>query len=132
VALVLPTPVGGAADGWQLVTRTHYPAVSEPAVAGSCIAMFDQLDQDELWLLDRAVISCPAGDDATELRLYDGDPDPARYLSGSDRGTFDEADYPPGLLVEGSRQLVAQWTNVPNGAVGRIRVQVQVYRRRTG
>lgn len=130
--LILPTSLPAGAAGWQLVTWTHYAATSTAAAGGVADAYFDQLDHDELWLVDRAVISCPGGDDTTELRLYDGEPAVSRLLSGSDRGTFDEADYPPGVLVEGTRQLVARWSSVPDGAVGSIRVQVRVMRRTGG
>lgn len=129
MTLVLPTPVGSAADGWRLANWTSYSAVSAAAAGGVCSASFDNLDPDEMWLVDRAVVSCPTGTAATELRLYDGAPDVSRLLSGTDRGSFDEADYPTGLLVEGGRSLVAQWTNVPDGAVGQIRVQVRAFRR---
>lgn len=127
-SLVLPYPVGGEAAGWTLTTYTRYTAVSKPAAGGLCLAEFDQLEPEELWLIDHAVIHCTSST-ASSLRLYEGDPAVARLLDGTDNGNFMVGDWPAGLLIEPSRRLVAQWSGASAGAVGTLRIQVRVLRK---
>lgn len=100
---------------------------SAAAADGYARATGPQLDLSELWLVDRAVVSCTSGT-ATELRLYESQESPAALLSGTPLGNFDEAEYPGGMLVESGRELVAVWSNATAGAVGTLNLQVRVMR----
>lgn len=129
--MTIPLPYGLPASsqlqlvGFRRITKRTGAA---GAFGGVVTATFDQLGTDELWLIDRAVISCTSTS-TTSLRLYDTTADPNRLLSGSDRGSYDEADYPGGLLLEAGNQLVAVWSGASAGAVGTISVQVREFRR---
>lgn len=113
---------------WQLMDRRYITRSSPPAAGGIASVVFPPLDSAEMWLIDRAVASCDSST-PTKLRLYDGAAEVVRLLSGSDRGAYDEADYPGGLLLEPTSQVLAEWSDASAGAVGTIRLQVQVYRR---
>lgn len=126
---ILPTWVGGAASAWSLVDWQLPAWQSDPAAGGVATLRGDQLANDELWLIDRAIIDCSSVF-VTSLRLYEDAPDPSRLLDGSDRGNFDVAEYPSGLVVRPSSVLVAQWTGASDGAVGTLRLQVRQMRRR--
>jgi hypothetical protein len=128
VTTVLPTYVGSAATSWQLVDWQTPSWSSQPAAAGVARIDCDQLDSDELWLIDRAVVSC-SSTAKTTLRLYDSGVDVLRLISGSSAGNFDEADYPGALVLRPSSQLVAVWSNADAGAVATLRLQVRQLRR---
>lgn len=126
--VTLPQPINQAAAGWQLVDFLRHTVRTEPAAGSQAAVDLGQLDPDELWLVDRAVVSCDSTT-KTSLRLYETTPDPLRLLSGSDLGNFDEADYPTGLQVAPSTSLVAVWSNASDGARGVLRLQGRVMRR---
>jgi hypothetical protein len=126
VTIPLPTSISTASQ-WEIVGWRRFSAKSPAAVGSSCTALLPQLSSGEMWLVDRAVVTCTSAA-ATSVRLYDSSPDPNRLLSGSNSGNFDEADYPAGLLVESGSQLIAVWSNATAGAVGTINVQARVLR----
>jgi hypothetical protein len=131
VTVTLPEYYPGATTAWQLVERRRLVARTQPAVDGQPATVdFGQLDSDEQWLVDRSVVSVTGDDDtAAAVRLYDGDVGADNLLDGSDRGGFDVAEYPTGLLVSPSSRLTAQWVGLAAGAVGTISVQVRIERR---
>jgi len=116
----LPTATGWALSDYITRTVTSSPAGAD----GLAVATAEQLDPDELWLIDRAVVSCTSVAD-TALRLYDSQVSAGFLLSGSRTGNFDEADYPTGLQLQPLRQLVAVWTGATPGAVGTINLQAR-------
>jgi hypothetical protein len=63
-----------------------------------CAAQLPQLDPDELWLVDHAVIACTSTT-PTAVRLYADSIDPLYLLDGSSAGGFDVADWPNGLQL---------------------------------
>lgn len=129
---VLPSPLPTGASSWAVVdyrreTLTSGAATAE--VGGDTVTAYgSQLEQDEMWLVDRAVASCAPADDDTALRIYEGAVSPGRLLSGTRAGGFDEAEYPTGLLVQSGTQLLAVWSGVPAGGVGTLNLQVRVLR----
>ena len=126
--VTLPRQIGGSAIGWALV---DYASVSAdaPASGGTAVAQFAQLDPDELWLIDHAVVACDSST-PTSVRWYSGQATADHLLDGSDSGNFDVGDWPAGLqLVPGSSLLVV-WSGASAGAVGTITVQARVLRRR--
>jgi hypothetical protein len=131
MTVVLPTSVS-AAGGWQLADWTDPVRTSGAAAGGTMQVEFPQLDVEELWLIDRAVIQCTSTTD-TKLRLYASNAGAPGLLSGSDSdastGNFDEAEYPQGLLLRPGQLLLAVWTGASDGARGTIRLQARVYRR---
>lgn len=131
MTVVLPTSVS-AAGSWQLSDWTDPVLTSAAAAAGTMQVEFPQLDVEELWLIDRAIIQCTSSTD-TKLRLYAGVAVAPNLLSGSDSdastGNFDEAEYPQGLLLRPGQLLLAVWTGASDGARGTIRLQARVYRR---
>jgi hypothetical protein len=125
--LQLPVSVGSAA-GWQLSDYRELTIVSQPAAAGSATAYGPQLDVAELWLIDHAVCSCTSAAQ-TDLRLYGGQVSPGSLLDGSASGNFDVSDWPNGLQLQPTRQLVAVWTGADAGSVGTLTLQCRVLRR---
>jgi hypothetical protein len=129
VTIPLPQPIPTAA-GWQFMGWRRFSARTPAAAAGTGTARvaLDQLGTDELWLIDRAVVTSTSTS-TTSVRHYDTSADAGRLLSGTDRGNYDEAEYPGGLLMESGSQLLTVWTGVTDGAVGTVNVQVRRYQR---
>lgn len=124
----IPQPVP-VARGWQLDDFLRLRRATPGAANGAAAVVLKQLDENELWLIDRAVVSCTSSTDTT-LRFYDSYPDPTRFLSGSEWGNFDEADYTGGgLQVAPGAALVAVWSGCSNGAVGNLYLQGRIMRR---
>lgn len=117
-----------AASSWQLTDFLRLRLRSDPAAGGQATLTGRQLDLNELWLIDHAVCSSDSTTD-TLLRLYETVIDPGMYLSGSDSGNFDEADYPGGLQIASSTSLVAVWSGASTGARGLLSVQGRIYRK---
>jgi hypothetical protein len=134
--MTVPVPYSlPTSSQWQLMDWTDPVLTSAAAAGGTMQVQFRDLDVNELWLIDRAVIQCDSTTD-TKLRLYAATAAPANLLSGSDSeavtGNFDEAEYPRGLLLRPSQCLLAVWTGASTGARGTIRLQAQVFRKVTG
>jgi len=120
--LVLPEFVGTASSAWQLVDFLRLRLRSAAAAGGVARIDVAQLPDNELWVIDRAVVSS-SSTNTTALRLYDSYVDPEFFLSGSGSGNFDEADYPGGLQVPPTASLIAEWTGCSDGAIGRLYLQ---------
>lgn len=117
-----------SARAWQLADFATARAVSEPATGGQARVLLEQLDSDELWLIDHAVIACSSSA-ATTLRLFEDIATDLNLLDGSASGNFDVADWPAGLQVQPSRALLAVWSDASDGAVATITLQLRRYRR---
>jgi hypothetical protein len=130
MSVVVPVPVGGTATGWQLVDYATPQASAVADANGRAAITFDQLDPNQLWLIDHAVVNCPAGDRLPpQLRLYAGSETPSRLLDGSSTGDFDVADWPNGLQLSPSTSLLVVWSGAVPGATATIALQVRVLRR---
>lgn len=127
MAVILPHSVA-AASAWSLSDFVSLQRRSEPAAGGVCTVDFGQLDGDERWLIDHAVIVCDSAT-PTSLRLYQSSVADQALLDGSAAGNFDVADWPNGLAVEPSQSLVARWTGASAGARGVLTLQARVLRR---
>lgn len=128
-AAALPHSLPTGAGAWTVSEWRRVSIVSQPAAGGIATAAGPQLDLSELWLVDRAVVSCDSST-PTRVRLYEGQVGPGALLSGSASGNFDEADYPTGVLIQSGSQLVAVWSNASDGARGTAVLQVRVMRER--
>ncbi|MDO8107155.1 hypothetical protein Q6348_08090 [Isoptericola sp. b441] len=117
-----------AASGWSLVDNLTDAKVTGPAIAGTATADFGQLPDNELWLIDHAVVFCDSAA-ATTVRWYAGDTIPSRLLDGSDSGNFDVGDWPAGLLIRPSQNLLVQWSGADDLAVGTVTIQYRLLRR---
>jgi hypothetical protein len=128
VNTLLPTFVG-TSSSWQLVDPALTPSwSSQPAAGGVARIDCGQLPEGELWLIDRAVVTCTSST-KTALRLYDSAVDNQRLISGSAAGNFDEADYPAGLALRPSSALIAVWSNAADGSIATLRLQARQLRR---
>jgi hypothetical protein len=131
-AIQLPVPTLTAAAAWQFHDWRSVKAQTPPAptngVYSSTATLTIPVPDDELWLMDRAVVQCTSPTKTT-LRLYETSVDPLQLLGGSSFGTFDEGEWNGGLLLRPSSTLLAQWTQCNAGAVGTIRAQVRVFRK---
>jgi hypothetical protein len=123
----LPSAAPPAA-GWTLVDILDAAARTDPAAGGVAVAAFAQLAGSDLWLIDHAVVSCTSGE-GTQVRWYNTIISPSYLLDGSDSGNFDVADWPAGLRVGPSEQLLARWDGADDGAVGIVHIQYRLYRR---
>lgn len=126
--LLLPQFVGTAASSWQLVDWLTPDYTATATSAGRAVIECDQLDPDELWLIDHAVVASTSTTDTT-LRLYDTYPDRARIRDGSRAGNFDVTEYPQGLVLRPSTRLVAVWDNATPGSTSTLTLQVRQLRR---
>jgi hypothetical protein len=129
VAIAVPTSLPSTSQ-WQVSDYLDLRLFTGPAAGGVATVESRQLGNDERWLIARAVVGCSSLT-RTTLRLYESTADPGRYLSGSNTGNFDEADYPgaTGLQVPPSTSLVAVWTGASDGARGTLAVQGLILRR---
>lgn len=115
-------------QGWQLTD--YKPGLTLTAKAdatGVATVTGPQVDPGYMWAIQRATASSTSTR-TPQLRIYDGSPSPANLLTGSDAGSYDEADFPagPGLLVDQGRQLVAVWSGCDPGAACTLRLQIGV------
>lgn len=123
----LPVP-----SSWQLTDWRDLILRTGPSAGGVATAQTDSVPDSEMWLIDRAVISCttPAGVNApAQLRLYDTSTAPLALVDGSDSGAFDVAEYPTGLRISSTHVLIAVWTGATDGAVGTLRAQARIFRK---
>lgn len=129
-AFSLPTysaPASAASGGWALVDRIIRTLTATADGNGTATATALQLDAGLAWSVEHLV--CYAGSTAAStFRLYDTTADPVNLLDGTDAGNFGVADWPTGLLVPPSGQLLAVWTGADAGASCRVRLQASVYR----
>jgi hypothetical protein len=125
----VPSTQGWTFIGWKdpAVVLTSAPA----GVDGFAVATGPQIPPGEQWLIDRAVASCTSST-TTQLRLYDSQQAPAFLLDSTPAGNADVTEYPAGLLLAQSTQLVAAWSSASPGAVGTLRTQIRVYRYAAG
>jgi hypothetical protein len=127
VVLPYPAPTAGAA-GWALSDWRELQLSTAAADDGRATLELPQVPSDEVWLIDRAVAACDSAA-PTQLRLSIGAVHALALRDGTSRGNFDVTEYPQGLLVRPSTQLLAQWTGAADGAVGVLTVQLRVFRR---
>lgn len=127
MTLTLPASLPTGASSWAVADYRREVITSDPAAGGVARGAGSQLDLDELWLVDRAVVSCTSST-PTRVRLYEGQEAVGSLLSGSASGNFDEADYPTGVLLQSGMQLLAVWSNASDGARGTVVLQVRVLR----
>lgn len=122
-------PVGiPAAAGWQLVDWLSNPWKTLPAAGGLAEVDCGQLDPDEMWLIDHAVVQSTSTT-PTAVRLYESYAVREQLLDGSNSGNFDVSDWPAGLVLRPSTSLVVQWSGVSAGATCQVRLQARVMRR---
>lgn len=126
--VIVPLPVAGSASGWAVVDFLNLTVRTAPAAGGAAALQLDQLDMNELWLIDHAVLSCTSTTPTT-ARWYLDTPDPLRLLDGSDSGNFDVGEWSNGLQIPPSSSLVMQWTGASDGAIGSATVQARRLRR---
>lgn len=123
---ILPTYTGSA-SGWTL--RDYRPDLvltSGPAAGGTMQALGPVIDPATMWVIQRATCSTTSTA-TTSLRLYDSAVGPGNYLGGSLAGNTDEADYPQGLMLGASRQLLAVWSGgATDQSVGTLRLQIAI------
>lgn len=123
----LPTSTAPGAQ-WQLYDFKQVTLTSEPAAEGRALVQHGPVPQDELWLIDRMVVSSDSITD-TSAGVYVDTVDPGRAIDGTTVGNFDVADLAAPIQLAGGVALVCAWDNAAAGAVGTLRLQYQVLRR---
>lgn len=126
--LIYPTYTGPASS-WQLVDWLDDSWTSDPAVPGSgtCTITLPQLDPSVRWNITRAVVSTTSATPST-VRFYRDAVGVGNLRSGTDRGSYDEADYPKGLMLPPASLLVAVFSGVSDGAVATLALQAEILR----
>lgn len=127
MSVILPGATSSA-SGWRLVDYATKRAQTPPAAGGIAEVDLGQLEPDEMWLIDHAVIACDSTT-PTELRWYESAAIDLQLLDGTAKGGFDVADWPAGLQVRPSQSILARWTGASAGAVGTVILQYRVLRR---
>ena len=125
VTIPIPLP---SASSWVLRDYVSLQARSSAAAAGVAQVAFRQLDGDEMWIIDHAVVACTSST-ATVLRWYAGTIADLALLDGSSAGNFDVADWPGGLAIRPSMFLIAQWTGAADGSRGTMSLQARILRK---
>lgn len=124
----LPEHVFTAA-AWRLHDFQQSYLTSKPATAaGLCRVELPTVPQDEVWLIDRMVVSTDSTTDTVAFFYLDA-VDPTRGIDGTWWGNFDVADYASPIQLPGGVTLLCEWTGASVGTVGTLRVQYQLLRR---
>lgn len=126
----LPRQIDSAA-AWQLHDFAQRALTTKPAAAGVCAVALGPVPQDELWLIDRMVVSNDSPT-PTIAGIYLDSVDPARAIDGTLEGNFDVADLASAIQLPGGTALMCQWEGASDGATGTLRVQWQIMRKPGG
>ena len=118
----------GSATQWALLEFRQKRASSTPAADGTCQLDFGQVEPDELWLVQRVVVSNTSST-PTICYLYETEVSDGRVLDGTRVGNFNVADNNSPIQVQGGETLVVRWLGASAGAVGTARVQLMVLKR---
>lgn len=121
--------------GYVEIDRRSLVAVTAPAGgAGATIyAVMDPVGADDLWEITRFTVSCTSSTPTIAAHYAGaslGDATPANLLEGTKNGNLDFADEAAGVQLEGARSLLTVWTGASAGAVGTVRIQYRLLRRR--
>lgn len=125
VQLPVQLPV---ASSWALTEYRTRSVSANADASGVAQVDFGQLRDDEVWLIDHAVVICSSST-PTQLRWYTGSVSPYNLVDGSSAGDFDVADWNAGLQIPTSSTLIAQWTGCTPGALAVCSIQFRVLRR---
>ncbi len=129
--MFLPTSLSPAA-AWAVHDFGQRSLTSAPADAtGRCQTHLGPVPQDELWRIDRMVVSSDGSTDTT-VGIYLDTVDPVRAIDGTEVGNFDVADLAAAIQLHGGTAMVCGWSGASLGAVGTLHVQWQILRRTGG
>lgn len=121
---------GAAGSGWASVDVISIAMAGVADGAGGATLQFPEVNAGERWQVQRAVAACSIRTPQPRLRLYAGDPTDQRTLrSGTNAATYDEAEYPLGLWLFETEQLLAVFTGATAGSTVSLHVQYQLWRR---
>lgn len=112
---------------WVLHDYRHRVISTPPAADGVTELEFEQVPQDELWLVDRVIVQSTSSA-ATVAHLYLDAIDDRHVLDGTRVGNFDVADNNSPIQLLGSSVLRVRWQGADDGAVGTCRIQLVVLR----
>lgn len=111
---------------WSLYNYGAVVASGGPANAAGIIDVtVAEVPQDELWLIDRIVVSCTSSKTTTAY-LYLNSPNDQNVVEGSANGNFDIADENSPVQVHGGTTLVNRWSGADPGAAATIRIQYTI------
>lgn len=105
--------------------RQSYLTSAPASAEGVCQVELPQVPQDELWFIERLVVSSDS-ELRTQARLYLDAIEPARMLDGTRSGNFDVADQASPILIPGASLLLCQWTGATPDARGTLRAQLTI------
>lgn len=119
------TPAASKWSVWDYQDRSK----TTPAAAadGLCRVEFDQVPDNELWLIDRIVISNDSTFE-TVFSLYKQAVADGNRLDGTDIGNLNVADESAPIVVQPNTLLIALWTGASTGARGMISIQYTIMR----
>lgn len=134
--LVPEIPAGNSGRFALVDWRTEDVSGAAPAgTAGTIQATGDKVPDDEWWLVERLIVQCTSTTD-TNLDLYIGGVAPQYERDWTPQGgsTANKgvAEYPRGMLIEPSTELIIVWSGASSGATARYNAQIQVYKRTGG
>ena len=121
--------------GYVEIDRRSLYAVTPAAsgVGATIYVVMDPVGADDLWEITRFTVSCTSSTPTTAAHYVGaalGDATAANLLEGTSNGNLDFADEAAGVQLEGSRSLLTVWTGASSGAIGTVRIQYKLYRRR--
>lgn len=128
---VLPQPLPVSSQWAASDYGTGQDTTGPANVGGTCSVELLTVPADELWLLERVVVSCTSSQ-ASACTLYLDYVDPGRAIDFTPAGNGDVADSAPPVQLQSGTTLLAVWTGCSAGAKGTIRGQWVVLRRTGG
>ena len=128
---ILPEP-SSPIEQWSINDYQQRSAQSPAAAADGVIQVaFGPVPDNQLWRLERIVVSCTSSA-ATSCTLYLDYADPAHALDYTPAGNFDISDEAAPVQIPSGSQLLVVWTGASVGAVGTARAQWVQLLRTTG
>jgi len=128
VSITVPQPIGEAAQ-WQTTDYGDASAKSAAAAAnGRCTVQLAVVPENELWLVDRIVVTCTSTS-TTQCVIYEDLEDPQRALEYTRSGNLDVADESSPIHLDAGTSLYAVWTGASVGATATLRAQWAVLRK---
>lgn len=123
----LPTQAP-ALSKWSLWDYGLKIWTSQPATAaGVALIELDQVPDNELWLVDRIMISCTSAVDSA-FALYRDQVALGNRVDWTDLGNDNVADEAASPVLPPATSLLAQWTGADPASVGTITLQWTILR----
>jgi hypothetical protein len=122
----LPHQLPGGGINWRYVQTTRQALTTPAAANGICQVSLGQVPDGEMWLVQRMSVQNTAV--GVVFVAYFGAIDPRQVADSTNAGDGDVADEHQPIVLNAGDELLCVWALCPNGAIGSINVQYQLFR----